>query len=111
MKPLWSEAKKDNAIKYVEDISLQLNIGGRVRVSREGINATISGDIDDVREFNKRLIDFDDQFRETDFKYINDMPIDRAFKDMKVLPVKELVFYGIDATLDLGPGGCFTNVY
>ena len=29
----------------------------------------------------------------------------RAFKDLKVLPVKELVFYGIDSEHNLGQGG------
>jgi len=32
------------------------------------------------------------------------MPLDRAFGDLKVLPVKELVFYGIDASACKGGG-------
>ena len=44
-------------------------------------------------------------FGKTDFKFIDDMPRDRHFKDLIVLPCNELVFYGVgehDAPLDQG---------
>ncbi len=40
-------------------------------------------------------------FSKTDFKYIDDLPSDRAFKDLKVLPVTELVFYGVGEVIKL----------
>jgi predicted sulfurtransferase len=92
-------------MSYVEKHAMELNIGGRLRISREGINATITGEKENVQQFCTKLQEFDPHFLETDFKYIDNMPLDRAFKDMKVLPVKELVFYGIDSTRDLGEGG------
>jgi len=39
------------------------------------------------------------------FKFVDDLPPDRAFKDCKILPVNELVFYGVgenDAPLTRG---------
>ena len=102
---LWSEDKMREAIRFVERQGALLGIGGRVRVGREGINATISGENESVRNFTKALNELDDHFRDTDFKYIENLAPDRAFKDLKVLPVKELVFYGISAEENLGDGG------
>mmetsp|Transcript_1267 Transcript_1267/g.2146 ORF Transcript_1267/g.2146 Transcript_1267/m.2146 type:complete len:101 (+) Transcript_1267:66-368(+) len=42
-KPQWSESRKLDAVKFVESSSARLNLGGRVRVACEGLNATISG--------------------------------------------------------------------
>ena len=71
----------------------------------EGLNATLSGACDDVRSFTTRLADLDPHFKDTGFKYVDDLDKSRAFKDMKVLPVKELVFYGISAEEVLPTGG------
>ncbi|CAM9230119.1 unnamed protein product, partial [Ectocarpus fasciculatus] len=103
--PLWTEQKKLDAIQYVEQLGPRLGIGGRCRVGREGINATISGTDENVRSFTRELGVFDAHFQTTDFKYIENLPLDRAFKDLKVLPVKEIVFYGIAPEADLGEGG------
>lgn len=103
--PLWSESKKQDALSFVEKWGGELGIGGRLRIAREGINATISGNYEAVRSFNQKLQLFDSHFQSTDFKYIDNLPMDRAFKDLKVLPVKELVYYGISAEEELGPGG------
>lgn len=105
IRPLWTEARKLEAIQYIENHAQQLNIGGRVRVGPEGLNATISSTGDKIREFTRRLGDLDPHFKTTDFKYIEDLPLDRAFKELKVLPVKELVFYGIHAEEELAEGG------
>lgn len=92
-----------------------------MRVSTEGVNCTVSAastsggdtssnreegsgqvDVDPqweaaqtLRHFAQDLINFDPQFSETDFKYIDGLSADRHFKELKLLPVKELVFYGI----------------
>jgi predicted sulfurtransferase len=106
--PLWNESRKNEAQRFIENCGMECNIGGRVRVSREGLNATISGPKENVERFLGSLKSFEPQFEATEFKHIHDMPQDRAFKDLKVLPVKELVYYGIDAEADLGPGGTHT---
>ena len=71
----------------------------------EGMNCTISGTAEGVRQFATELKGFDSNFEQADFKFIDNLPLDRAFKDFKVLPVKELVFYGIDNEHTLGEGG------
>jgi predicted sulfurtransferase len=107
VKPLWSDERKTAAIAYIENHAEKLNIGGRVRVGIEGLNATISSTPDKVREFTRRLGEFDEHFKTTDFKYMDNLPLDRAFKELKVLPVKELVFYGIRAEEEFEKGGTF----
>ena len=110
--PTWSNAKVSSFLTYLTNIAQthRTNIGGRIRVSTEGINATVSaastGENNDVdaefeaaqtlRHFTKDLQNFDKEaFVDTDFKYIDGLTADRHFKEMKLLPVKELVFYGI----------------
>ncbi|KAJ1420703.1 hypothetical protein B484DRAFT_351190, partial [Ochromonadaceae sp. CCMP2298] len=105
VRPLWSESRKKEAVAFVEQLAESLNIGGRVRVAQEGINATISSSHANVRLFTTQLGEFDAHFKETDFKYVDLLPKDRAFKDLKVMPVQEIVFYGIAPEDALGPGG------
>lgn len=113
VKPTWSDAKVSSLLTYLTNIAQKhrTNIGGRIRVSSEGINATVSAasrdDGDDnkdtafeaaqtLRHFTKDLENFDPHaFADTDFKYIDGLTADRHFKELKLLPVKELVFYGI----------------
>jgi len=131
--PSWSKEKLNHLITYLSIIVRQRNLGGRIRVAQEGINATISAvDLsktnttissthttcdstsmssltsakEALHHFALDLQYFDKQnFSNTDFKYIHDLPPDRHFKECKILPVKELVFYGFsqqDAPLNKG---------
>ncbi len=101
----WSEAKKQSAIAWVEQAGERLNLGGRCRMACEGMNCTISGTAEGTRKFAQELKEFDNNFSAADFKFVDNLPVDRAFKDLKVLPVKELVFYGIENEHTLGEGG------
>ena len=49
-----------------------------------GLNATVTGPKEAVVEFTNALRGFDECFKETDFKFVDDMPLDRAFADLKV---------------------------
>mmetsp|Transcript_23377 Transcript_23377/g.46923 ORF Transcript_23377/g.46923 Transcript_23377/m.46923 type:complete len:783 (-) Transcript_23377:32-2380(-) len=114
--PPWSQAKVSSLLTYLTNIAKthRPNIGGRIRISTEGVNATVSAasteesnksdsDIDPkfeaaqtIRHFTEDLRNFDPvRFAETDFKFIDDLSADRHFKELKLIPVKELVFYGI----------------
>jgi predicted sulfurtransferase len=107
VQPLWSDSRRQEAVDMVTAVGLKMNLGGRVRIAREGFNATVSGTYDTVREFAKELGKFDKHFLETDFKYIDGLLPDKAFKDLKVIPVAELVFYGFSSeeALSMGEGG------
>ena len=99
---VWSEPRVASLIRYLQAIfEARPTLGGRLRVAPEGINATLScGDTlaangrTILHHFTRDLQQFDDMFFDTDFKYIP-AKADRHFKDLKILPVQELVFYGI----------------
>ena len=110
VKPLWSDERKRDAISYLENHASKLNIGGRMRVGTEGLNCTISGTHKSIHEFTRLLGEFDHHFKTTDFKYMENLPVDRAFKDLKLLPVKELVYYGIDVEQEFEAGGTHLSV-
>jgi predicted sulfurtransferase len=103
--PSWPESKVSQLILYLTKVAEKRILGGRIRIAPEGVNATVSSvDGEDyasaretLRHFCLDLQRFDPHvFKDTDFKFIDDVQPDRHFKDLKLLPVKELVFYGID---------------
>jgi len=109
--PTWSQTKVTSFMNYLTNIAKnhRSNIGGRIRVSVEGVNATVSAAsttnskldpafeaAQTLRHFAQDLRQFDPvAFANTDFKYVDGLSADRHFKELKLLPVKELVFYGI----------------
>lgn len=100
----WDRTKLQTVMSYLTSQARQRHLGGRIRVAPEGVNATISG-IDTpwataqetLRHFAMDLQQTLDPmvFAHTDFKYIDNLPPDRHFKEFKILPVQELVFYDI----------------
>lgn len=107
--PLWPESYLSTFISYLCQIAEHRCLGGRIRVAREGVNATLSSRDTDaasarqtLRHFARDLQGYHDVFQETDFKYIDDLAGDRHFKDFKVFPVQELVFYGLPSDKTVG---------
>jgi predicted sulfurtransferase len=106
-----TQARTDQLQVFLDTITFDLQLGGRIRFAQEGLNCTISGTFDSVRSFASKLSSpppsgFGAEFKETDFKYIDDLPHDRSFKDLRLLPVKELVFYGLNEDVaPLAKGG------
>ena len=100
--PSWPASKVTLLMTYLSTIARKRNLGGRIRVATEGVNATISsvdqGNISaacNLRHFAQDLKRFDSKvFGNTDFKFLDDLSPDRHFKDCKILPVQELVYYG-----------------
>lgn len=114
--PPFHQSQVRQLMAYLTSVAKVRNLGGRIRVSNEGVNCTLSSLATDrsasvpsaaanLRHFASDLRNFSPVFNETDFKYIDNLPPDRHFKDLKLLPVKQLVFYGIsekDAPLSEG---------
>ena len=91
--PQWSQTKVDRLVQLLVYIGKKRKLGGRIRVAKEGINATVSS-LDagyGVRYLTEDLKRFDEKgFEETDFKFIDGLSGDRHFKDLKVYPVQEI---------------------
>mmetsp|Transcript_30732 Transcript_30732/g.35036 ORF Transcript_30732/g.35036 Transcript_30732/m.35036 type:complete len:552 (+) Transcript_30732:87-1742(+) len=98
----WSDFQVHQLVSYLTKIAAVRTIAGRVRVASEGVNATLSSVDDDkvsakitLRHICHDLKRFDSEvFASTDFKFMDNLSPDRHFKDLKILPVQELVFYG-----------------
>lgn len=93
----WTQRRVQQLQNYLIQVAeTRKTIGGRIRISVEGVNATISSlGPRGVRYIQQDLINFDSiAFQHTDFKFIDNLPPDRHFTSMKILPVKELVYYG-----------------
>ena len=108
----WNDEKVSILMEYLQVVGNTRVLGGRIRIAAEGVNATVSSvDSPDMtsartlRHFVQDLKGFDSAFADTDFKLIDNLSPDRHFKDLKLIPVKELVFYGIreaEAPLQMG---------
>jgi len=69
VEPLWSEQRQKQAIKLCLELGARLQLGGRIRVAREGFNTTLSGTAGSVRAFAAALREWDEAaFAATDFK-------------------------------------------
>ena len=122
VKPTLRQDQVRQLMIYLAEVARKRNLGGRMRVAAEGLNCTVSSLDDDpgsqggglaartaatnLRHFALDLQHFSRAFRGTDFKYIDSLPPDRHFKELKILPVKELVYYGIkEQDAPLGESG------
>ncbi len=113
----WTPDQVKLLMTYIATIAKKRNLGGRIRVAQEGVNATLSAvdmpyengwkAYEILRHVAQDLKNFDSTVftSNTDFKYIDDLSADRHFKELKIIPVQELVYYGIreeDASCDQG---------
>ncbi len=103
--PPMTAAAQDKVIAHCYHILSQNGVTGRLRVGREGFNATLTGPHNGVRVFTAALRVYDQAtFGETDFKYVDHQPDNQLLKGLKVFPVREIVTYGFDprdAPLDM----------
>jgi len=107
---VWSDERVRLLMRYLCRIHEHRhgNLAGRIRIAPEGLNATLTAVdccINDkivsaaatLRHFAQDLIQFDSVvFQQTDFKYTDGLRADRHFTQLNLLPVKELVYYGLD---------------
>ncbi len=106
-KKKWTRNQVKLLMTYLCDVAKERNLGGRIRVAQEGVNATLSAvDMPYENGLSARAIirfvaqdlkNFDPEVftSKTDFKFIDNISADRHFKELKIIPVQELVYYGI----------------
>jgi UPF0176 acylphosphatase like domain len=78
---------------------------GRMRVAREGLNCTLTGSRQAILSFCRALRHWKPEcFNATEFKLTHDLPRAQRFREFKVIPVTELVHYGLNNVNDpVGP--------
>ena len=100
VEPGWTSKQHTDTIKWAEGILSENGVTGRLRVSREGFNGTLTGSYDGIRNFTNALRSyyngyFKDMRDGDDFKFTDNLPVGQAFPKLKVFPVVELVNYGL----------------
>ena len=77
-------AGQDEAISRCYSTLNRNGVTGRLRVGREGFNATLTGPYEGVRAFTRDLREFmPGTFGETDFKIVDNQPDNHALKGLK----------------------------
>jgi len=111
VQPSWTHRERNDAINFTHDVLSRNGCGGRLRVAYEGFNGTLSGPADGIRAFCQALREYDlKNFGEVDFKVVDGLADNKAFRGLKVWAVEELVTYGlrkgaIEEEAPLGKGG------
>lgn len=93
--PQMTRAEQDEAISFCYEVLSKNGMTGRLRIGREGFNATLTGRKQSTRLFTSSLRDnWPHIFGNIDFKYVDGLPENQLLKGLKVFPVTEIVTYG-----------------
>jgi predicted sulfurtransferase len=95
--PMWNDSTYKMVQEEIYTMGTSLSIHGRIRVAKEGLNCTLSGTKENVRQFCSRLREWKPtNFHSTEFKITHHLEIRYHFPALKIIPVLELVHYGLD---------------
>lgn len=100
VEPGWTSKQHSDTIKWADGVLSSQGVTGRLRVSREGFNGTLTGSYDGIRHWTTALRGYYNGYFKNmrdgdDFKYTDNLPLGQAFPKLKVFPVVELVNYGL----------------
>lgn len=97
VEPDWTTEFYKIAKETVERIGNDCGVTGRMRVAREGLNCTLTGTSASIQAFCRALREWQPQvFNATEFKLTHDLPDKQRFPMLKLIPVTELVHYGLE---------------
>jgi predicted sulfurtransferase len=97
VEPAWPNDVYKAALKHVEQLGHDNNVMGRMRVAKEGLNCTLTGQREGIFGFCQALRDWKPAaFGTTEFKVTHHLPDSQKFGNLKIMPVTELVNYGLD---------------
>lgn len=97
VEPPWNESVYKQSKLQVESIAKQCQVTGRMRVAREGLNCTLTGSQTNIYDFCRALRQWKpDIFLSTEFKLTHHLPEPQLFPALKLIPVTELVHYGLE---------------
>jgi predicted sulfurtransferase len=95
VEPPWDSDAYHSILKEMQHLGDSLHLTGRMRVAKEGLNCTLTSTHDSVLQYCKALRE-KPEFKDTEFKLTRDLPHAQAFPSLKVMPVTELVHYGLN---------------
>ena len=99
IEPVWDNETYKKALDSMKQLGDDLHLGGRMRVAKEGLNCTLTGNHDNIMAYCQALRVFGrGEFKQTEFKLTTDLPLSQAFPSVKIMPVTELVNYGLSGT-------------
>lgn len=99
IEPVWDNETYKKALDYMKQLGDDLHLGGRMRVAKEGLNCTLTGNHDRILAYCQALRIYGrGEFKQTEFKLTTDLPLSQAFPSVKIMPVTELVNYGLAGT-------------
>lgn len=96
VEPTFDDRKYQSILKHMESIGKKYIITGRMRIANEGFNCTLTSTKHNIYNFIQYLRKFNAIFLNTEFKCTHDLPTTQRFPILKIIPVKELVNYGLD---------------
>ncbi|KAI8893618.1 Rhodanese-like domain-containing protein [Globomyces pollinis-pini] len=96
VEPSWNSKQYNEALEWAKENGEKYEMKGRLRIATEGFNGTITGPSNKMREFCIAMRLWKPEiFGQTDFKITDDLPEGQAFPEFKIIPVKEIVNYGL----------------
>ena len=96
VEPMWTKKEHKLARKTVIELAAKHHITGRGRCAREGLNCTLTGQAQNIRDFCNALRKWNPIFLQTDFKFTDGVPIGKQFKSLTMRKVDELVAYKLE---------------
>jgi predicted sulfurtransferase len=104
VEPVWDDATYKVVQEQVYDIGTSLSITGRMRVAKEGLNCTLSGTRTNIVQFCHQLrLWKPKEFDQTEFKLTTHLLHKHQFPNLKIIPVSELVNYGLPVNGNKAP--------
>ncbi|CAJ1932808.1 unnamed protein product [Cylindrotheca closterium] len=99
IEPIWDEKTYNFMLTRLQKVGRDLQLTGRMRVAREGLNCTLTGSHESIVEYCRTLKRLrPTEFSETEFKLTSDLPQAQKFPNLKVFKVVELVHYGLEGS-------------
>jgi predicted sulfurtransferase len=97
IEPEWDNETYEKILRSLKKVGASLELTGRMRCAREGLNCTLTGTHESILEYTKALRQLrPNDFRNTEFKLTTDLPLAQKFGELKILPVLEIVRYGLE---------------
>jgi len=95
IEPVLSDRLYQRLVSHVQTYGDKFSITGRMRVSNEGLNCTLTGSYTNIRKWCKSLREFSSYFSDTEFKLTDNLPLRQAFPKLHAFKVTEIVNYGL----------------